>query len=122
MSRHLASSLFILILGVWFAAPANAQQPRYVPPMGAVAPSALNLFRFDSRSARNLDGIALQTQTQGYQLQNLATRQQADFRATQQSIAQLRAVEASPTGVGAGFMNYSHYYPMNSGGVRAARR
>lgn len=99
-----------------------AQQPRYVPPMGGVAPSALNLFRFDSRSPRNYDGTVLQMENQGYQLQNLAVRQQADYRATQQSITELRNVQAAPTGVGAGFMNYSHYYPMRSGGARTARR
>ena len=101
----------------------NAQQPRYVPPMGGVAPSALNLFRFDSRSPRNYDGVVLQMQNQGNQLQNLAVRQQTDMRATQQSITELRNVQASPTGVGAGFMNYSHYYPTRGGGgARGLRR
>jgi hypothetical protein len=30
---------------------------------------------------------------------------------TQKQINQLRETTAAPTGTGAGFMNYSHYYP-----------
>jgi hypothetical protein len=92
--------------------------------MGGTPPSALNLFRFDSRSPRNYDNVVLQTQQTQYQLQNLSFRQQADVRAMQQSLSQLREAEASPTGVGAGFMNYSHYYPNPSrlGGARVLRR
>jgi hypothetical protein len=104
------------------ACDASGQQPRYAPPMGGTAPSALNLFRFDSRSPRNYDNVVLQTQQNQYQLQNLAARQQSDFRATQQSLSKLREAEAAPTGVGAGFMNYSHYYQMRSGGARVLRR
>ena len=113
------------ILAVWaclVAIEAQGQQPRYSPPMGGTPPSALNLFRFDSRSPRNYDNVVLQTQQNSYQIQNLATRQQADYRATQQSLSQLREAEAAPTGVGAGFMNYSHYYRMRAGGNGAARR
>jgi hypothetical protein len=122
MSRRTGFAIVALTLAALSVQDLCAQQPRYVPPMGGVAPSALNLFRFDSRSPRNLDGMALQMQDQGYQLQSLSYRQQADFRATQQTIAQLREVQASPTGVGAGFMNYSHYYPMRAGGARTTRR
>jgi len=118
-------TIFWAIAPVWLClviSEAQGQQPRYAPPMGGTPPSALNLFRFDSRSPRNYDNVVLQTQQNNYQLQNLASRQQADYRATQQSISQLREAEAAPTGVGAGFMNYSHYYSMRPGGVRAARR
>jgi hypothetical protein len=122
MSHRTGIAIVALTLVALSVHESSAQQPRYVPPMGNVAPSALNLFRFDSRSPRNLDGMSLQLQDQSYQLQSLSYRQQADFRATQQSISQLREVQASPTGVGAGFMNYSHYYPMRIGGARTARR
>jgi hypothetical protein len=116
------SSITIFVAFALLAGDARGQQPRYAPPMGGTPPSALNLFRFDSRSPRNYDNTVLQTQQNQYQLQNLAARQQADFRATQQSLSQLREAEAAPTGIGAGFMNYSHYYPLRPGGTRALRR
>ena len=78
----------------------QGQQPRYAPPMGGTPPSALNLFRFDSRSPRNYDNVVLQTQQTQYQLQNLSAREQSNFRATQQSLSQLREAEAAPTGPG----------------------
>jgi len=113
---------FVLALAGIQLLEARGQQPRYSPPMGGTLPSALNLFRFDSRSPRNFDGVVLQSQELNYQVQTMAARQQADFRATQQAISQLRTVEAAPTGVGAGFMNYSHYYPMRPSGGRSTRR
>ena len=100
----------------------QGQQPRYAPPMGGTPPSALNLFRFDSRSPRNYDNVVLQTQQTQYQLQNLSAREQSNFRATQQSLSQLREAEAAPTGTGAGFMNYSHYYRQRTGGIRIPTR
>ena len=72
---------------------AHSQQPRYAPPLGGTPPSTLNLFRFDSRSPRNYDNVVMQAQQTQYQLQNLSTRQQSDFRATQQSLSQLREAE-----------------------------
>jgi hypothetical protein len=34
-----------------------------------------------------------------------------EYQQTQKQINQLRQTTAAPTGAGAGFMNYSHYYP-----------
>jgi len=110
---------------------AGAQQPRYVPPMGGTPPSALNLFRFDSRSPRDYDGLTLrtqelgnQTQQLGNQFQSLSANQKADRRATEKSLLQLRNPDVAPTGVQGHFRDYSHYYPQypTSGGVRALRR
>jgi hypothetical protein len=121
MQRHIQSVTFVVAIAL-VAWDAQGQQPRYAPPMGGTPPSALNLFRFDSRSPRNYDNAVLQMQQTQNQLQNLSVRQQTDFRATQQSISQLREAEAAPTGVGAGFMNYSHYYRLRPGGTRVLRR
>ena len=120
--QRIPSLLTFVVTFILLAWDAHGQQPRYAPPMGGTPPSALNLFRFDSRSPRNYDNAVLQMQQTQYQLQNLSVRQQADFRATQQSLSQLREAEASPTGVGAGFMNYSHYYSLRPGGTRVLRR
>ena len=37
------------------------------------------------------------------------------FRAAERAISQIRSSQAAPTGVSAGFMNYSHYYRLPSG-------
>jgi hypothetical protein len=100
----------------------SGQQPRYTPPAGPVLPSALNFFRFDSGVLDNYNGIVRPANQLNYQLNTMAAREQADFRSMERSLSQMRAAEAAATGVGAGFMNYSHYYPMRAGGARTARR
>jgi len=121
MQRFGRGAMFVIALAL-LVGEVQGQQPRYMPPMGGTPPSALNLFRFDSRALRNYDNVVLQTQQNQYQLQNLSARQQANFSATQNALSQMREAEAAPTGVGAGFMNYSHYYPLRPGGARAVLR
>jgi hypothetical protein len=123
----------LVMAGSWQLA-ADAQQARYVPPMGGTPPSALNLFRFDSRSPRDYDGFALRTQELGQQTRQLGTqfeslsvRQKSDQRAIEKlerSLLQLRAPSVAPTGVEGHYRDYSHYYPQYpaSRGVRAIRR
>ena len=134
MFRRPQLVLFTLVIAGAWPLEADAQQPRYVPPMGGTPPSALNLFRFDSRSPRDYDGFALRTQELGQQTRQLGTqfeslsvRQKSDQRAIEKmerSLLQLRAPSVAPTGVQGHYRDYSHYYPQypTSGGVRAVRR
>lgn len=86
------------------------RSPRYVPPAGNTLPNALNYFRRDVGVLDPYNTFVAPRQQLDYQLQTMTAQQQANFRDTQRTIAQIRASEAAPTGVGAGFMNYSHYY------------
>jgi len=97
---------------------AVAQVPRYMPPAGSPIPNALNYFRFDGLTPLldSYRGVVVPQQNLSYQLQSMTAREQADYRTTQRSLREIREAEASPTGVGATFMNYSHYYRGGSGG------
>jgi hypothetical protein len=48
-------------------------------------------------------------------LRQLASQQYADEQRTQQSLSMIRQAGVAPTGTGATFMNYSHYYGMGGG-------
>ena|SRR5438874_9200408 len=91
---------------------AVAQTPRYMSPAGSPIPNALNYFRFDGLTPLldSYRGVVVPQQNLSYQLQSMTAREQTDFRTTQRSLQDIRESEAGPTGVGATFMNYSHYY------------
>src|SRR2546429_5779044 len=110
---------FIVIAGVFAAnESAVAQTPRYMSPAGSPIPNALNYFRFDGLTPLldSYRGVVVPQQNLGYQLQSMTAREQADYRTTQRTLQDIRESEAAPTGVGATFMNYSHYYRVGAGG------
>jgi len=124
MFRRLACFLLVFgALGLVSDHKVFAQVPQYSPPAGSPLPSQLNYFRFDGLTGLldNYNGIVQPQQNLNYTLQTMNARQQSDSRVLQREITQLRDSEAAPTGVGAGFMNYSHYYPMRGGGGGARR-
>jgi hypothetical protein len=91
---------------------ANAQYP-YVPPRGPTLPRQLNYFRRDVGVLDQYNAFVQPQRQLEAQLQQMNLQQQADYRATQLELSQLRQVRqsaAAPTGVSGGFMNYSHYY------------
>src|SRR5256885_12582569 len=102
---------------------ALAQTPRYMSPAGSPIPNALNYFRFDGLTPLldSYRGVVVPQQNLSYQLQSMTAREQADFRTTQRNLQDIRESEAAPTGVGATFMNYSHYYRAGGGGGGATR-
>jgi hypothetical protein len=99
-----------------------AQQPRYVPPAGSPLPNELNYFRRDVGVLDPYNTFVRPRRELAQQLRAMEAQQRSDYASAQQSISQLRASQAAPTGVGAGFMNYSHYYNLPSGGQRPLRR
>ncbi len=103
----------------------HAQGPaRYYPPAGPTLPSQLNYFRRDVGILDQYNAFVQPRQQLDYQFQQLAAQQQANYRSTQRQFEQMQQIrnsEAAPTGVGASFMNYMHYYQMPAGGGRRVR-
>jgi hypothetical protein len=113
--------------GLTATAAAFAQPPtRYTPPSGQTLPGALNYFRRDVGVLDQYNQfVAPQARLRG-QLQIMARQQNRDFQAVERQIRerdQIRESMAAPTGVAAGFMNYSHYFPSPAtrGAPRARR-
>ena len=112
--------LFVVVVGTTLATGrrACATGSAMEPSRGRQVPSQLNYFRFDGLSGLldNYNGIVQPQQNLNYTLQSMNARQQSDYRANQRDISQIRDAGVAPTGVGAGFMNYSHYYGRSGGG------
>src|SRR5262245_16775041 len=94
----------------WLAGEASAQYPRYVPPAGRTLPDDLHYFRRDVGLLDQYNGFVAPLRQLDYQLRTMQNQQRADFQASERAISQIRTSRAAPTGVAAGFMNYSHYY------------
>jgi len=94
---------------------AYAQRPlrRYQPPGGPTLSPYLNLNRPDfSTLPSAYDSFLVPQQRLQRNLYDLGQTQQANTRRIEGEISQVRSSVAAPTGVGSGFMNYSHYYRM----------
>jgi multidrug efflux pump subunit AcrA (membrane-fusion protein) len=97
---------------------------RYYPPAGPTLPSQLNYFRRDVGLLDQYNSFVFPRQQLDYQFAQMAAQQQADLLTTQrqlEQIKQIRASEAAATGTASGFMNYSHYYRLPSGGAARPR-
>lgn len=99
----------------------QAQTPlrRYQPPAGPTITPYLNYYRADlSTSPSPYESFVVPQQRLQRNLYDLQRSQQADFRKIESEIKQVRTSAASSTGVGASFLNYSHFYPVRQGGRR----
>ena len=85
-----------------------------MPPAGRTLPEELNYFRRDVGVLDQYNGFVAPLRQLDYQLQTMQDQQRNDFQAAQRAISQIRTSQAAPTGVGSGFMNYSHYYRLPS--------
>ena len=92
------------------AGPAAGQYPRYVPPSGRTLPNELNYFRQDVGLMDQYNTFVSPFRQLDNQLRTMQQQQRADFQAAAKGISQIRTSQAAPTGVGARYMNYSHYY------------
>jgi hypothetical protein len=115
--RRLA--LIILLLGC-AASTAWGQFPRYMPPGGRTLPNELNYFRRDVGVLDPYNALVDPVRRVDRQFQQLEAQQERDFQVNRRAIRQLREARAAPTGTGAVFMNYGHYYGPNPA-MRAAR-
>lgn len=105
-------------------AQAQRQYRRYSPPAGPTLTPYLNLTRGDTGIVGDAyNAFVLPRRQLDKQLYNMETQQRSDAQANRAGIEKLREAEAAPTGTGATYMNYSHYYSMprnnsNNGGGR----
>ena len=98
-----------------------AQTPlrRYQPPAGPTITPYLNYYRADlSTLPSPYESFVVPQQRLQRNLYELGRNQQADFRKVESEIQQVRTSTAAPTGVGASFLNYSHYYQSGQGARR----
>lgn len=100
-------------------------QQRYVPPAGPTLPNELNYFRRDTGVLDQYNQFVaprrrLENDLRSLQMQqNVQAQRQEELAVAQRNLA-IRPTGAAPTGTGATFMNYSHYFPMArpAGGIR----
>ena len=109
--KHALLALPGIVLATAFSSTASAQISRYRPPGGSPIPAALDYFRRDVGVLDPYNTFVAPRRQLYSQLQTLNQQEQADFQAAQSQISSVRQSAAAPTGVGARFMNYSHYYP-----------
>lgn len=94
---------------------AQRQYRRYSPPAGSVFSPQLNLLREDTGAIGDpYNAFVVPRRQLENRLNYMAKQEQTDARNTRQQLDQLRKAGAAPTGSGATFMNYSHFYNMSS--------
>jgi hypothetical protein len=116
---YLAASLLLALA----CSEADAQV-RYQAPAGPTLPSQLNYFRRDVGLLDQYNTFVQPQRQLEAQLRQMTQQQLSDYRATQRQLEQLKEIrpsEAAPTGVGGGFLNYSHYYRLPTGGAGRVR-
>ena len=95
------------------SAAAQTQVPRYRPARPTVSPY-MNLFRENRGPLPNYHTYVrpmLQQRSTNYQQQFATQQLQQQVQALQQQGRQYGPAQVAPTGIGATFMNRSHYYP-----------
>lgn len=97
---------------------AKAQVRRYTPPAGSPLPAELDYFRRDVGVMDPFNTFVAPRRQLRNQLNAMSAREAANFQSAQQEITSIREAVAAPTGVSAGFMNYSHYYSRSPGSRR----
>jgi hypothetical protein len=116
------AAFFLLFLS---ASSAFAQIPRYRPPGGPTMPRALDYFRRDVGVLDPYNTFVAPRRQLDRNLQTLQQQEEYNARRTQQELSQIntqmRQSTAAPTGTGATFMNYSHYFPRGNTLGRAPR-
>ena len=120
---RLVNIRFFSAIAVGFAVLGLADQAlaqiRYQPKAGPTLPSQLNYFRRDVGLLDQYNTFIQPQRQLEAQLQQMTQQQQTDYRAAQRQIEQIKEIrpsEAAPTGVGAGYLNYLHYYRLPAGG------
>jgi len=108
-------------LAMALAASRAEAQIRYQPKAGPTLPSQLSYFRRDVGLLDQYNTFIQPQRQLEAQLRQMNEQQLADYRSAQRQIEQIKEIRpsgAAPTGVGAGYLNYSHYYQLRSGGSR----
>jgi len=95
-------------------------QTRYRPPAGSTLPRQLDYFRADVGVLDPYNTFVAPRRQLDRTLQQMQTQERTDVQRAQQAMSQIRQSTAAPTGTGATFMNYSHYYGSTNTPVRAS--
>ncbi len=90
--------------------PIWAQFPRYSPPAGRTMPNALNYFRSDTGLLDPYNTFVAPRRYLAQEIAGIENQQRLNYQQNQAEIASIRSSQAAPTGTGATFFNYSHYY------------
>lgn len=124
-NQRTAWCLFTLLAAAIASETASAQI-RYQSPSGPTLPSQLNYFRRDVGVLDQYNTFIQPQRQLEAQLRQMNQQQLDEYRSTQRQLEQLKEIrpsQAAPTGTGAIFLNYSHYYRLPTRGVgRAAVR
>jgi len=122
MFRHTFVLTFAL-LALAAGSSAFGQIPRYRPPAGSTMPRALDYFRRDVGVLDPYNTFVAPRRQLDRNLQLLQRQEDYNAQRAEQGISQLNSQikqsTAAPTGTGATFMNYSHYYTRSSGVSRS---
>ncbi len=119
-----APSLIVAVLAgliLLLATESAEAQIRYQPPAGSPLPSQLSYFRRDVGLLDQYNTFVQPQRQLEDRLRQMNQQQLDDYRSAQrqiEQIKQIRPTEAAPTGVGAGYLNYSHYYRLPAAGSR----
>ena len=113
MSKRIVLPAFLVAVMAVHSATAQPPVVRYQPSRPTISPY-LNLLRRDVGRIPNYHTLVRpqiqqyqNNQLQQYQLQ----QQQTAIQSNRQQILRVGEAAIAPTGSGAGFRNYSHYYP-----------
>lgn len=108
---------------ICFEAKAQTPYRRYAPPAGPTITPYLNYFRRDVGAVGDpYNAFIVPRRQLDAQVYQLNQQQQTDFQTNQRQIRQMRETTAVPTGTGAGFMFFSHYYPQPGQVSKGKRR
>jgi hypothetical protein len=128
VTRRFAVWMCALFLAVAAADVASAQGGRYrsyggrySSPYGPTLSPYLDYFRRDTGVLDPYNAFIRPRRQLQNQIGNIVQQEQAENARLHQQIQGIRAAQGAPTGTGATFMNYSHYYrtgPMAGAGRR----
>lgn len=95
---------------------------RYSSPYGPTMSPYLDYFRRDTGVLDPYNTFIRPRRQLQNQLSDIVQQEQAQTAKLQQQIQGIKEAQAAPTGVGASYLNYSHYYKLQSGGTQGRRR
>ena len=95
---------------------------RYSSPYGPTLSPYLDYFRRDTGVLDPYNTFIRPRRQLQNQIADIVQQEQSETARLQQQIQGIRAAEAGPTGTGATFLNYSHYYRSSPTGTQARRR
>jgi ATP phosphoribosyltransferase regulatory subunit HisZ len=95
---------------------------RYSSPYGPTLSPYLDYFRRDTGVLDPYNTFIRPRRQLQNQLADIVQQEQSETARLQQQIQGIREAEARPTGTGATFLNYSHYYRTGPTGYQARRR